>query len=218
VFNKTIDVVVKTHLQDIIENKIIEKASQPKEFKNIKIESSCPFSKFANKFNLLTIKTCDGMNTLFEKSLIIKSCSDYHFQSGDDFFNYTVPSNTFKINEHQHREIQVTPFKFYPKILFPAFISTKKDVQFLIHKAYYHSKNARIYPSGIIGKEFTPNIIFELEKNTEDFIDYLEPLVYVTAMTDKKIKVHYELITEQEFNSKCFKYEKRRFSRHTVTG
>lgn len=217
-FNKTLDIVIQTHLQDIIENKIIEKATFPKEYKNIVTESSCPFSKFADKFKIPNIKSCDGVTNLLEKSLLIKSCADFHFKSTETEFSSTSPSRLFNVQGHKHNEIQVTAFKFYPKIIYPAFITPNKNADFLIHRAYYHSTNNRIYPSGVISGEFSPNVIFELEKNTEDFIEYLEPLLYVTAMTDKKIKVHYELITEQQFIQKSLKYERRRFSKHTVIG
>lgn len=215
-FNKTIDVIIKTPLQDIIDKKIIDKASQPNEFKNINIESSCPFSKFSKKFTKSTIRTCDGANDLFNKSLLLKSCADFYFKSEDQNFESNSPSNLFNVLAHPHEQIQVTPFKFYPKIMFPAFICTYPNIQFLLHKAYYHAKNDRIYPTGIVGGDFNPNIIFELEPNKEDFIDYLEPLVYFTALTDKKINVEYELITEQQFNLMKLKFEKRRFSRHTI--
>jgi hypothetical protein len=215
-FSKTVDVVVETYLADVIENKIIEKATQPLAFKGIKQQTTCPFSRFASKFTKPTIKSCDGVNALFEKSLIIKAPSEFYLKSEDATFQSQSPSRLYDIQYHQHDEIQVTPFKFYPKIMFPAFVQAKEDMQFLIHKAHYHSKNSRVYPSGIIKGSFCPNIIFELEKNTEDFIEYLEPLLYLTVMTDKKIKVHYELITEQEFNRKKLKFERRKFSRHTV--
>jgi hypothetical protein len=215
-FNTSIDIVVKTYLQDIIDEKLIEKTTQPKEFKNIAINSSCPMSKFANKFNYRTIRTCDGVNTLFNKSLIIKSCSDFYFKSDDTTFTSSSPSKLFTVGAHEHKEIQVTPFKLYPKIFYPAFVSLPGNVSALVHKAHYHSKNNRVYPSGIISGEFTPNIIFELEPNTEDFVEYKEPLVYITPLSDKKIKVHYELLTEQKFRDMLNKYESRRFSRHTV--
>lgn len=215
-FNRTVDIVVQTHLTDVIENKIIEKATQPKEFKGIKSESACPFSKFASKFTKPTIRGCSGINSLFEKSLIVKSPSDFHFSSGEDSFQSSSPSPLFQVGAHLHSEIQVTPFKFYPKILFPAFIHSKSDVQFLLHKAHYHSNNKRVYPSGVISGLFNPNIIFELERNTEDFIDYMEPLLYLTAMTDKKIKVHYELITQSQFNEMQLKYMKRRFYHNAI--
>lgn len=216
-FNRTVDIVVQTYLTDVLKKSIIEKATQPKQFKGIKSESACPFSKFASKFTKANIKTCNGVNNLFDKSLIIKSPSDFHFSSGEDSFQSSSPSSLFQVGEHPHSEIQVTPFKFYPKIFFPAFIHSKNDVQFLLHKAYYHSNNKRVYPSGVIGGLFTPNIIFELERNTEEFIDYMEPLLYLTALTDKKIKVHYELITEQQFSQMTLKNAKRRFYHHTIT-
>ncbi len=215
-FFNTVDIVVKTYLDDIIDKKIISKATQPLEFKNIKQESACPFSKFANKFNLPTIRSCDGMNGLFEKSLLIKSCADFHFDAKENTFESRSPNGFFEVSEHHHRQIQITPFKFYPKIIYPAFLDVKGDVKLLLHKAYYHSKSSRLYPTGIVGGEFKPNIIIELEQNTEDFIDYLEPLVYFTALTNKNIKVHYEHITKNKFDEKNFKFAQRRFSRHTV--
>lgn len=215
IFN-TVDIVVKTYLDDIIEKKIIAKASQPSNFKDIKQESACPFSKFASKFSMPTIRSCDGANALFEKSLLIKSPADYHFQANDTTFESRSPEQFFIVASHPHEQIQVTPFKFYPKLSYPAFLDVRGGVQLLVHKAYYHTKNYRVYPSGIVGGEFNPNIIFELQPNTEDFIDYLEPLVYFTAMTDKKIKVHYEKITRQEYDNKKLKYIPRRFSRHTL--
>ncbi len=215
-FNKTLDVIVQTHLQDVIDKKIIEKAVFPNDFRNIKNESACPFSKFADKLRLPTIKSCNGVTNLLEKSILIKSPADFYFKSDETNFTSQSPSRLYDVQFHEHREIQVTEFKFYPKIMFPAFITAKKDLQFLLHKAYYHSKNNRVHPSGIIQGSFCPNIIFELEKNAEDFIEYLEPLLYVTLLTDKKIKVHYELISESEFAQKKLVYDRRKFSRHTV--
>lgn len=215
-FNRHIDIVVHTHLVDIIEKRVIEKAAQPSAFRGIKQESECPFSKFASKFTKATIRSCDGANALFEKSLLVKSCADFHFEASDSSFNWKSASRLFDVSAHDHNQIQVTPFKFYPKIMYPAFIEAKNNVQLLLHKAYYHTKNDRVYPTGIVGGTFNPNVIFELEPNTEDFIEYLEPLVYFTALTDKKIKLHYELITEQQYNDKRLKLERRRFARHTI--
>lgn len=215
IFN-TVDIVVKTYLDDIIEKKIIGKASQPSDFKNIKQESACPFSKFAKKFNKTTIKSCDGANALFEKSLLIKSPSDYHFEAKETTFESRSPQQFFDVSSHPHEQIQVTPFKFYPKLAYPAFLDVKGGVKLLLHKAYYHAKNERVYPSGIVGGEFNPNVIFELQPNAEDFIEYLEPLVYLTALTDKKIKVHYEKITKQQFENIQLKFVPRRFLRHTI--
>lgn len=215
-FFNTVDIIVKTYLDDIIDKKLISKATQPSEFKTIKQESACPFSKFAKKFNLATIRSCDGVNGLFEKSLLVRSCADFHFDAKENTFESRSPDGFFEVYDHPHNQIQVTPFKFYPKIVYPAFLDVKGGVDLLLHKAYYHSKSSRLYPTGIIGGEFQPNIIMELEQNTEDFIDYLEPLVYFTALTDKKIKVHYEHITKAQFEEKRLRFAPRRFSRHTV--
>lgn len=215
-FSKTVDIIVKTYLDDILDKKLIAKATHPAEFKDIKQESVCPFSKFASKFTKSTIKSCDGVNGLFEKSILIKSCADFHFNAKETTFESRSTGNIFEVSDHPHSQIQVTPFKFYPKIIYPAFLDVKGDIKLLLHKAYYHSKNARLYPTGVVGGEFQPNIIFELEPNTEDFIDYLEPLVYFTALTDKKIKVHYENITKAAFEEKRLKFYPRRFHRHTV--
>lgn len=215
-FNRVIDIVVQTHLSDVIEKKIIEKATQPSAFKNIKQQTACPMSKFASKFIKANIKSCDGVNALFEKSLVVKSPADFHFVANGDTFQSSSASRLYNVREHEHEQIQVTPFKFYPKIMFPAFVHARTDAQFLLHKAYYHAQNKRVYPSGVISGLFNPNVIFELEPNTEDFVDYLEPLLYLTVMADKKIKVHYELISEQQFAQMQLKFEKRRFYHHSV--
>lgn len=215
-FNKTIDVVIKTHSQDIINKKIIEKVGFPSEYKNIKTKSHCPFSKFSEKFLTPTIKSCDGLANLFQSSLMIKSWADFYFKSDDNNFNSSSPSNFSDVQFHLHDEIQVTPFKFYPKLMSPFFLSVKKDVKFLLHKAYYHDLTKRQYPVGVVSGSFSPNIIFELEKNSEDFIDYLSPMVYLTALSDKKIKLHYELIEEKDFLNLRMMYDKKRFSHHTV--
>ena len=216
-FNKTIDIVIKSPYEYVLTNKLVGKAHQPDEFKNIKIESTCPFSKFAKKFNKTTIRSCDGANDLFARSLLLRSPAEYYFKADDNLYSFSSPDAKYIVGDHPHEQIQTTPFKFYPKIIYPALVEVKQNISFLEHKAYYHSKNDRVYPSGVVNERtFKPNVIFELEKNTEDFIEYKEPLLYLTLLSDKKFKVHYELITEQEFKQNNFRFEPKTFSRHTI--
>jgi len=206
-FNRIVDVVVKTPYEILIQDKIVSRATIPQSYENLNPPSICPFSKFADKLKLRTMKKCDGINSLFSKSLLVSSWSDYRIGVDENgTITYNVPDHKhFYVGEHATHEYDaVFKNKVCPKLISPFIIETKNS-NFLMTKAIYHQTENCTYKDLMIPQGITPtrahmNVITLSEKNVEHFIPYKSPLVYLTLMENKQFKIHYEVISKQQFD------------------
>lgn len=216
-FNKTIDVIVYSHNEKILQDKIIKKADIPEDFEKIKNISRCPFSKFSKYIPLPTIKHCVGIQKFFDKTILLNSWSDIYLKGIEKDFEYLLANNDFEISMHPNEQFEPLFNKMVsPKLMSPFFIKVKNNPMFLGTEAFYHYKNNRKYanlkiPSGIITGSFRTNVITFLNENDESFIKYNDPLMYLTLLDNQKIKIHYEFIGKQKFNEICSQANPNKF-------
>lgn len=199
-FNKTIDVKIFTTNEILIKDKILGLASNPDDFKEVKAESRCPFSKFSKYILNPTIVNCNGINHFFNKTLLLNCWSDVVLKAHDNNIEYEFANKSFGLSQHGNHQFKpMYENMVAPKLEAPFFIETSEKLNVLGSEAFYHFKNNRTYdnlkfPSGIIPTNFRPNVIGMIKSGEESFIKYNDPLMYFTFLTNKNIKIHYELI------------------------
>jgi hypothetical protein len=216
-FNRTVDVVISSFNEQLIEDKIIGQARMPETFNQIETQSRCPFSKFAKSLPKLNVKHCSGIQDLLKQTLLVSSWSDIHLQTDSEHTHYMIANPQFKLGEHSREQFDpLFPGTLSPKLMAPLFIDIPKDISVMASEAFYHFQADRTYsnlriPSGIIKGKFRPNVITLMPQNEECFIKYNDPLMYLTLLTDRKIKIHYELIKSSEFEHKVMQGETNSF-------
>lgn len=226
-FNKNLDVIIYTTFEQLITDKVINNAKKPEQFGEVKTESMCPFSKFAKYMPFRNIKHCSGINKFFDRTLLLNSWSDFYLKANDDFVEYLVPAQKYEITEHKQEQFRPLYEKMIaPKLVSPFIVKLPTGTTTIFTEAFYHYKNGRKYkdfkiPSGVITHSYSPHVIGMMESEKEVFINYLDPLAYLTIVTDKKIKINYELISNESFNNKRRQLAASTFidgSRHIFNG
>jgi hypothetical protein len=199
------NIIVYTFSQKLIDDKIFAKATKPNNFEKIETKSKCPFSKFAKYMPFLNIKHCQGVSSFFNKSILIKSWSDYYANNHNEMSETSSADKNYVVGEHSQEQFNpLFQEKVALKLISPFIIEVPKNLMILASEAVYHYENDRTYKNikflqGIIAGTKKTNVIFMLNKEDETFIKYKDPLIYLTPLTDKKFTIEYKLISIDEY-------------------
>jgi hypothetical protein len=167
-----------------------------------------------SSFDVATAKNCPGINNVLNEGIKFKMWTDLKLRVHPSGLVENLPmAITFSIPPVvQHFEKQYEHIyqdnKTACKLNNPWIAKCNKDVKFLFMEPHYSTNffrehNIQIAP-GIIDFKYQSalNIHLIMEKRKDPYeilIPYGTPLMTLYPMTDKKIKINYELISDLEY-------------------
>lgn len=164
---------------------------------------------YNTSFDTRTLRTCHGFTELYRKGFIIENWCDLAINVDSRGISYHYSNGLEPI---LHKEIQTAPgFTNHHicKLKSPWVIQTKEDVQFLELGTEWSFDNYifQILP-GVLNFHYqtSSNIFLVVRKDIpQQFqIPMGHPLAHFVPLTDKKIKIHNHIVTEQEFYTKIY--------------
>lgn len=164
---------------------------------------------FNTDFTNRTLRSCFGFTELYKKGFIIENWCDlafnvertgisYHYSNGEDLI--------------MHKDIQTAPgFQNHHivKLSSPWIIQCKEDISFLEMGAEWSLENFdfHILP-GVVNFHYqtSSNIFLTIRKGVKNQfqIPMGLPLAHFIPLTDKKIRIHNHIVTDQEIKTKTY--------------
>jgi hypothetical protein len=158
-----------------------------------------------------TIRACPAITTLYSSGFMLPLWSDLNLEAGSDYYRYQFADKVSTIEPHGDWQTAGSPFSTTHLSL--------KLVSPWIAKASARLNAAYTAPvwNGFGVDEFCvspgvfdisrmamkTNVNFFVKKHDTPSVYQLkfgQPLAHVLPLTDKRVKLNYELVTEQEFN------------------
>lgn len=164
--------------------------------------SDCPV-------NISTIKRCPGFKDLFKNGLCIPAWSEYLlFQDPTHGFSHTAPNRAADGLQH-HADQMDGAFNDYQhyKLVSPWLLREKTGINFIMTQASWHDPSPCKYHIPVGSLEFkyqhSTHINFVAPK-TDTLKQFTiaagQPIAYLLPITDKKIKLNIEVVSESEIN------------------
>lgn len=205
--NNVLNVDVFTTHSRAFENYQIKKSSGfiPSWFKNSQKEYQVD-GEFIKK---PTIKTCAGLINNYKSGFIIPLWTDLGikctFNENKLSINWKFADETTTATNHPFQEWEsfLNPLDyFHVKINSPWLIKTKEDINWFFTSPYWNINPFEIsFPQGVL--EFKHqhasniNMFFKIEEKTY-FLEQNTPLVQLIPLTEKTVKLHHHLISQEE--------------------
>ena len=204
-------VVLDVYVSDpnLIEHTPIQRASKffPTWWKNIDSNEKLP-----------TMRHCTGFVDLFKSSFVIPMWADAELtieQEGNKGISWQFYDAATSIGVHHssQRGSYLDDEKWqHAKIENPMYIHCNEEIKFLFQDACWNRENFDEYiiPSGILEFKYNHSInINMMFKRKEDkytlSLKHNQPLVYLTPLTDRKVKINYHLVPSAELRTKATK-------------
>jgi hypothetical protein len=156
-----------------------------------------------------TMKSCIGMLDYYKKSIALPLWSDLAIEvKGKDYkWQFSDQNSMAHIHQLDKQAAGFVPNHGHLKLEPPWMIKTKEQISWVWSQPLYS------YPEELLDIKLVPacvdisvtmkpniNIIFPLNQNRVYELKFGQPLVHLTPMTDRDIKVVRHLVDQQEFN------------------
>lgn len=161
------------------------------------------------QLSLRTVKSCPGFHDLYSKGFILENWCDFVCNVHEHGISYHYSNGKDPI---LHKNDQVEPGfmgHYILKLNSPWLIQTKENVDFVsIPAQWSHEEyDFHILP-GIVNfhRQTGSNVFLTIKKKPAQqfLIPMGMPLVQFIPLTDKKIKIHNHIVTEQELTTKSY--------------
>jgi hypothetical protein len=158
------------------------------------------------------IKTCAGFQNLYKSGFVFKLWSDLNVEiNTNGTYRYQFADKTSAIKCHPSGQLGNCEFKnsyAHLKLMNPWFMSADKDVNFMFTPPTWNGFGYGdiVVPPGAYSPHVTTldaniNLFFKVKQSTVIHeLKFGQPLVHVVPLTERRIKLHYELISEQELH------------------
>ncbi len=156
-----------------------------------------------------TIKRCPGFRDLFKNTVCLPAWSQYKLYQDPTYgFSHVAPNRSADGLPHQEEQMAgAYPDYQHYKLISPWNIKEKSGVNFLMTQASWHTSNPCGFhiPTGVLEFKYQHSTHVNLvapkqEKLKEHDILPGVPLVYLVPLTEKKIKINIEVVSQQEMN------------------
>lgn len=207
---KVLDIHFFTVREDVFNNAKPKKASEfvPEWFKNLPKPS---FSENLNDPLLLrkTIKTCPAFLTLYASGFMFRLWSDLNVEIYGDSYRYQFIDGKSLINSHPPKQIDGCEFATTHtqiKLTNPWLMKTDEKINMLFMAPTWNdfgSGEIVVAPGSYYSyaDPIEANINLFIKKHEHRVVHQLffgQPLVHVVPITDRPIKLHYHLVSEDE--------------------
>jgi hypothetical protein len=161
------------------------------------------------KLSIRTLKSCPGFHELYSRGFILENWCDFVVNVTKDTLSYHYSNGKDPI---LHNNNQVEPGfmdQYIIKLNSPWIIQTKENLPFVLVPAQWSLEkyNFHILPGMVNFYQQTgSNVFITIKKGVEDqfLIPMGQPLAQFIPLTDKKIKIHNHIVSEQELTAKTY--------------
>jgi hypothetical protein len=158
-----------------------------------------------------TLRTCAGFTSLYSSGFILPMWCDLHIEVRPDGYRYQFADGVSKIMSHSQNQIAGSPFPnthFHLKVENPWFVTADKKANLVFTAPVWNNfgyDDIVVIPGACSVHSITIDANINLfvkrkETKTVHTILFGQPLAHVIPMTERPLKLHYELVTEQELN------------------
>lgn len=159
--------------------------------------------------SLRTLKSCPGFHQLYSKGFILENWCDLAINVHDKGIAYNYSNGEEPII---HENNQVAPgFQnhYLLKLHSPWKIQTKEDIGFVATGAQWSLENYKFHIlPGIVNFHYqtASNVFMAVNKSDIDqfYVPMGIPLMHFIPLTDKKIKIHNHIVTDEELKTKIY--------------
>lgn len=159
--------------------------------------------------SIKTIKSCPGFHELYSKGFILENWCDFVMNVTEDSMSYHYSNGA---NPILHNNNQTEPGfmdHFIIKLNSPWIVQTKEDVSWFLSPAQWSLEkyNFHVLP-GIVNFHYQTgsNVFITIKKGVPDqfLLPMGQPLAHFIPLTDKKIKIHNHVVTDDELKTKTY--------------
>ena len=153
----------------------------------------------------MTARDCYSIIELYKKGAILENWCDISFRMENGYYNYWHAANTEQPQEHPRQQLGGSfPNHHHTKLISPWAFREKTGAKFLWIGAEWSldTLEIKVLP-GVINfdtiSQVNVNMMFPMRDGTF-MIPIGNPLVHLVPLSEKNLKVHNHLVTQQEFN------------------
>jgi hypothetical protein len=171
----------------------------------------------------MTARDCYSIRELYKKGIILENWCDISFRLENGYFNYWYAANSDKPETHPREQLgEGFPNYHHIKLVSPWAFREKTGAKFLWLGAEWSldKLEIKVLPGVInfdIISQVNVNMMFPIRNGTF-MIPIGNPLVQLVPLSEKNLKVHNHLVTQEEFNKLSLSSNKPSFfgSRKTI--
>lgn len=161
-------------------------------------------------FNLITLKSCPAITNLYTSGYMFPLWSDLHIEVENGNYKYQFVDRASSIEDHPKEQFGASDLlneHIHLKLINPWSTYCKEKINFLTVAPTWNNfgHGDIIVLPGSFHHRFimNHNINLLIRKTTKKTysLNFKQPLIHVIPLTDRPVKLHYELISEKELNS-----------------
>lgn len=172
--------------------------------------TSCPYTKLINGRKMHTIKHCDGILGLWEKSYILCAPFDIAINIKNNKVEFQSPdSNLFPVGEHPTIQFDgMFPNYVNVKMIIPWKFVANKSFNCMFSSAFYHlDEDIRenvYFPQAIVDYKYvhSTHILMFVKRQVDQKVIHIKagtPLIYITPLTDEPVEFVTNVVDKQYF-------------------
>lgn len=153
-----------------------------------------------------TARVCDGIINMMSRGIIIPSWSDIKIECSSGQVLCHSPCGLGIVESHSREQVWDDLYPGYSqvKLISPWLFKTQEDIKFVWTRCDWHNteqyKNAEIM-SGVLDFKYQHASHVQMFVDGELNISAGDPLVQMFPLTEKKIKLKYHLIENQDYQN-----------------
>jgi hypothetical protein len=158
------------------------------------------------------LRSCPGFTSLYSSGFMFQMWSDLHLEAGPDNFKYQFTDEISRILPHRTDQFGNCPIiesHFHIKLENPWWITADKNIDLLFSAPIWNSFGhddfvvaPGAYSAHVGVLQANINLFVKRQQEKKSWSILLgQPLVHVVPITERQIKLHYELVTEKELLS-----------------
>lgn len=158
---------------------------------------------------MTTVRSCSGILGTFTNGYMLPLWSDLAIKTTENEWQFQFSDKRSQIRHHSNNQF----YNFYEDYFFlkvdsPWILSSDKDFTATFIDPFYTQNKPKpfVTPYGVmssINKIIVPNIFLFFKKETNNvLIKSGTPMIHFLFLTEKKVKIETEIITNQEYENK----------------
>lgn len=158
------------------------------------------------------LKTCTGFTNLYSSGFMIPMWSDLNIECNTEEYRYQFADRQSTIRAHPKKQIAGSRFNdthFHLKIINPWSVYADSSVKLLFTAPVWNNFGVDdvvvapgIMEPNVCLQEMNINLFFKKQEQSKIYsFLFGQPVMHVIPITDQKIKLNYELVTQEKLRS-----------------